>query len=872
MKRVSSSVVVFLTFPFVYAVSILTGRATRLTGSEIALVWPAAAVATVWLLAARGFTRWQRLAHLSALALATFVVNLFTNASPQLSAWFVLVNLALALVTVEILHYGRDEVVLRDPADLVRVVVAVAAGTVCAAALATMYLVPVTGAPVWETFGLFTARNGATALVGVAVWLRLREVRWTRPRLSLTTVIEAIVTAGVVGFVFVWIFWLSTGIPLGFLALLPAMWVALRYSTTVSTLFLLVAAAWIIYSTLSSKGAFIVSDMQLRALLAQAMVFSLTVLVLALALYRDSRMRLIGQLKAARDRADQDSELLGAVLDSIHDGVVLADPDGHVVLKNARAADSGLVKDVVSAARTAAPAGDHAASANPVPRDVVVAAADSRILELATAPLPHQPQFSVMAFRDVTEERKNASELREARDLFAGVLHAVSEQAIVGTDPSGCITVFNNGAERLLGWAEKEMLGRTPMDFHHPPEVRARADELGIAAGFEVLVHNVTPEAAEIREWTYVRRDGGHVDVSLAVSQMTDVNGACLGYIGVATDITERKSAEIALAESEERFRLAFDTAPVGMFMFGLTADDAGRITRCNQTLGQFLGRSEGDLLGSSVAELGLGETASAADSLTALLTVRKGEPWGAEVAFRRADGETVWGAVSASLVAPPGADPYGICLVEDITSRKRAEAELHHLALHDPLTGLANRALLMDRIEHALADIDRHRPGCVGLLFLDLDGFKPVNDTWGHAQGDEVLQTAARRIENCIRPGDTAARLGGDEFAVLCPVIGDYEQLRGIAERIRTELRRPVTLAGGESYDQLSASIGVATSDPGSTSESLLHHADRLMYLAKRTGKDGIGDDEHPDAPAQEDVVKTAVGADGIEPPTAGV
>lgn len=847
MKRLSPSAVAFLTFPFVYAVSILAGRATRLGGGEIALVWPAAAVATVWLLAARRFSRWQRVAHLSALALATFVVNLFTHATPQLSAWFVLVNLALALVTVEIIHYRRDEVVLRDPTDLVRVIVAVTAGTVCAAALATMYLVPVTGAPAWETFGLFTARNGATALIGVAAWLRLRDVRWTRPRLSPAATVEIIVTGGVVGFVLVWIFWLSTGIPLGFLVLLPAMWVALRYSTTVSTVFLLVAAAWIIYSTLSGRGAFIVPDMQLRALLAQAMVFSLTVLVLALALFRDSRMRLIGQLETARDRADQDSELLGAVLDSIHDSVVLADPDGRVVLQNARATDSGLVSDVISAVHTPGLVDDMAASAPHAPRDVVVSVEDARILELATTPLSRQSQFTVMAFRDVTEERRNARELREARDLFAGVLEAASEQAIVGTDPSGCITVFNNGAERLLGWTEEEMLGRTPMDFHYPPEVRARAEELGIPEGFEVFVHNVTPDAAEIREWTFVRRDGGHVDVSLAVSLMTDEGGTCVGYIGVATDITEQKAAERGLAESEERFRLAFDTAPVGMFMFDVTPEGTGRITRCNKTLADFLGRSTADVLGSSITELGADESASSTKGLTGLPTLRKGEPWGAEVAFRRADGATVWGAVSASLVAPPGADPYGICLVEDITSRKRAEADLQFLALHDPLTGLANRTLLMNRMEQALADEGRHVPGRVGLLFLDLDGFKPVNDTWGHAAGDEVLKAVARRIENSIRPGDTAARLGGDEFAVLCPVIGENGELHGVAERIQTELSRPLTLIGGQSYDQLSASVGVAMSGCGRTAEELLHHADRLMYHAKRQGNGGLVGDHTP-------------------------
>lgn len=846
MRRLSTSAVVLLTFPPVFALSIVAGRATRLGGSEVALVWPAAAVAVMWLLAVHPCSLRQRAIHVTLLGILAYGVNVATGATVSLSAWFVLVNVVLAVVTVGLLHYGRSDAVLRDPADLARLVVAVATGTMCAAVLATLYLTPVTGAPAWETFALFTARNGASALVGVAVWLCLRDVPWKRPRVRPAMLVEGLIVGTIVVSVFAWSFWLNTGTPMTFVVLLPTTWVALRYSTPVSTLFVVAAANWIIFATLSDRGPLLASDLQVRALLAQGMVFSLTVIVLALALYRDSRVRLIAELEASRDQADQDSELLGAVLDSIHDGVILVDPADRVVLRNARADDSGLVDEVVAAARTAGHGGADAPEPA-VPHDVIVSVEDSRTLELTTTPLPRQPQFDVMAFRDVTEVRRNARELREARDLFAGVLQAASEQAIIGTDQNGLITVFNQGAERLLGWTAEEMIGRPVTDVHDLAEMIVRADELGVPPGFEAFIANVTPDDAEIREWTYVRRDGSHAEVSLAISQMSDADGCCVGYIGVATDITERKKAERALAESEERFRSAFDTAPMGMFMFTVTPGDAGRITRCNQALADFLGRSTSEVPGMSVTDLGTNENADGTEGLARLLALTDGEPVSAEVRFRRWDGDTMWGAVSASVVAAAGADPYGICLVEDITSRKRAEAELQHLALHDPLTGLANRALLVDRVEQAIADIGRHAPACVGLLYLDLDGFKPVNDTWGHAAGDEVLIAVARRIENSIRPGDTAARLGGDEFAVLCPVIKDSEALHGIAERIRREVRRPLRLRAGRTYDRLSASIGAATSGGNSNAESLIAHTDRLMYRAKRNGKDRVADDLVP-------------------------
>ncbi|MCU4182764.1 EAL domain-containing protein [Acidiferrimicrobium sp. IK] len=173
--------------------------------------------------------------------------------------------------------------------------------------------------------------------------------------------------------------------------------------------------------------------------------------------------------------------------------------------------------------------------------------------------------------------------------------------------------------------------------------------------------------------------------------------------------------------------------------------------------------------------------------------------------------------------------------LRRSLSDRDDLEAELRHQALHDGLTGLANRTLLQDRVEHALAGAVRTR-STVAVCFCDLDGFKTVNDSLGHLAGDQLLVAAGKRLASVVRPGDTAARLGGDEFAVLMEGITDPSAATAVAERIVSVLRQPVDLNGRQI--SLSVSVGVAVADVGSTAEQLLSEADSAMYEAKASGR----------------------------------
>jgi diguanylate cyclase (GGDEF)-like protein/PAS domain S-box-containing protein len=215
----------------------------------------------------------------------------------------------------------------------------------------------------------------------------------------------------------------------------------------------------------------------------------------------------------------------------------------------------------------------------------------------------------------------------------------------------------------------------------------------------------------------------------------------------------------------------------------------------------------------------------------------RSGEKLVQEYRLRAADGSDVWIRDEMTVVRGPRDDLeplfYGVFL--DVTERKRMESELERLARCDPLTGLPNRALFADRLGQVLSR--RSRRSSAAVYFLDLDRFKRINDSLGHAAGDAVLCEVARRLRGVLRPEDTIARFGGDEFTILCESLGGVLEAVGIADRLQRPLREPLRAGGAEL--RLSASIGVALAEPGDEvdGERLIDDADAAMYRAKERG-----------------------------------
>jgi diguanylate cyclase (GGDEF)-like protein/PAS domain S-box-containing protein len=302
----------------------------------------------------------------------------------------------------------------------------------------------------------------------------------------------------------------------------------------------------------------------------------------------------------------------------------------------------------------------------------------------------------------------------------------------------------------------------------------------------------------------------------------------------VASSTTATGVADEALRASEERFRALAANSPMGVFF----SEVGLRLGYINDRFTELWGQPAAVVLGMGwLDSVHAADTAALVDALSGVLT---GEPFDLVVRVRRGDGEQRWIRVRAAPVRLPGHGAGFVGSLEDVTDSRRQAEQLAHQATHDPLTGLPNRTLLWQRLEESLSGGGRSGRGRrkdqkVALLFFDLDDFKLVNDSLGHAAGDELLTTVAGRLSDGVRPDDMVVRLGGDEFVVLCHAAGQAEAT-GIAERLQASVRQPVALEGTEIV--ISASVGVVVANGDHSAEGLLRDADVAMYQAKQAGK----------------------------------
>jgi diguanylate cyclase (GGDEF)-like protein/PAS domain S-box-containing protein len=321
----------------------------------------------------------------------------------------------------------------------------------------------------------------------------------------------------------------------------------------------------------------------------------------------------------------------------------------------------------------------------------------------------------------------------------------------------------------------------------------------------------------------------GRIIERYSVPQLLD--GQPVGRVWSFREVTERRRAETALRAAAERYRTLFERNLAGVFRTSTTSD----ILDCNDAFARILGfASSRECIGRKMIDY-YAEPVQREALLERLLS--RGAIASTELELRRGDGTPVWVLANATLLGGE-AEPVIEGTLVDITKRKDAENQLVHQAYHDALTGLPNRLLFHDRLTQALGLARRNHRG-LAVLFLDLDQFKLVNDTLGHAAGDRLLRAVAERLRQSVRKSDTVARVGGDEFNLLLPDVGRGNQAARMAEKILATVARPMEVDGHRLYLTTSIGISLFPAD-GDDAEALLTSADIAMYRAKEQGRNG--------------------------------
>jgi diguanylate cyclase (GGDEF)-like protein/PAS domain S-box-containing protein len=417
--------------------------------------------------------------------------------------------------------------------------------------------------------------------------------------------------------------------------------------------------------------------------------------------------------------------------------------------------------------------------------------------------------LSVIAGRIRQSERRFRSMIENAHDLF------------VITDALGTPLYVSPSVRGIAGINPEDILGSTKNDMHHPDDLPRVID-----AFFEAVRTGRSDVEFRVRH-----TDGSWHWLELTITNLLhdpDVEGLVL----TGHDVTPRKQAEEALRVSEERWRALLMNSSDAITVLG----DGGQVIYASPSIERLVGFTADEILDMGVFELVHPEDVERAGTILLELIDSEGPSEPIEMRVRHTDGSYRWIEAVAKNMLDDTSIGGIVINVRDVTERKRAEEALARQATTDSLTGLPNRTLLLDRL--ATAFVNSERTGLLtAVLYLDVDHFKLVNDSLGHAVGDELLTVVAERLQRFLREGDTAARLGGDEFVLCCEGVETYNAAADIADRLADVLAEPIALGGQEMSATVSVGITCAC-DASRTPEDLLRDADVAMYRAKERGR----------------------------------
>jgi len=453
--------------------------------------------------------------------------------------------------------------------------------------------------------------------------------------------------------------------------------------------------------------------------------------------------------------------------------------------------------------------------------DIALATGRAVDVEISSAPVTWNgaPARQVVV-HDVTEQRHAEARLRETQDQLRTLVDHAPEAVVVYDADSLHFVDLNRNAEILFGRSREELLGLGPEMLS--PE-RQPDGRLSMEAARWKLAEALAGRTP-VFEWCHLHNSGREIQCEVRLVRLPAANRRLVR--GSVLDISERKRVENALKASEERFSKTFHASPVGIT---ISRVHDGRFLNANDSFLAMTGYTRDEVVGHGAEELHLWVDSETRRAIGG--TVRGDEPYATIEGRLRTKTGDIRHVLASFVRIEAGGDDCVLALGIDISERKAFEEQLRHLAFHDLLTELPNRALFEDRLAHAL-ERSRSNDETLAVLFLDLDRFKVVNDTLGHTAGDGLLSDVALRLRSNLPDGDTLARFGGDEFAILLENVSGRRQVHQTVERLIDSLSVPFDVMGTRVH--VTASIGVAFSRGDESSDDLLRYMDIAMYRAK--------------------------------------
>jgi diguanylate cyclase (GGDEF)-like protein/PAS domain S-box-containing protein len=546
-------------------------------------------------------------------------------------------------------------------------------------------------------------------------------------------------------------------------------------------------------------------------------------------------LRDITARKQAEEQLKKEREIFYSTLQEAPNGVILIDKDGKYLYINSEFTDiTGYTLEDIPTGK------DWFLKAYPDPnyreevikawkKDVVqktldrifsIVCRDGTVKEIEFRGTMLKDGRIIVILSDITE-RKRTEE----------AYHAVVEHSLQGL----CILqdqreVFVNSAyAELLGYTVEELLALSPKQVRnlvHP-------DDQEIAWGrYQDRIEG--KPALPHYQFRIIRKDGSVRWVETFPSRIEYQGRPALQVAMI--DITERKLAEATLRNSEERYRTLVESSTDAILML----DRERCVVTCNQAFLDLFGYQKNEVEGQSIRIIHPSEESFRDYGKATFPLVERVGSLREEWDLMRKDG-TIFSAeiVTSPIRSLDGTTTGYICIIRDITERKRAEEELAYMATHDSLTGLPNRTLFSDRLTIALTQVRRSKKS-LAVMLLDLDYFKDVNDNLGHSVGDQLLRVVGTRLSELLRKGDTIARIGGDEFLLLLPELLQIEYAISLAQKILEVFREP--FAFNDHQLHITTSIGIAIfPDDGDNADILMKNADIAMYRVKNKGRDGF-------------------------------